>query len=100
MIEATHQSAIARFSCLQSILCCPRTKAELRLVPLQELLSFLAEDEDQRIPDGTIGAFVSDAEQIAYPLTEKFAYFLKDKSLRMYNERSRTTSIVGSKNSS
>jgi hypothetical protein len=63
MITPTDQLALARLSSLQTILCCPRTKTDLRLVPIEELLSYLSEDERQRMPDGTIGAFNSDAAE-------------------------------------
>lgn len=94
MITPTHQPAIARFSCLQTILCCPHTKTELRLVPLEELLSYLSKDESQRMPDGTIGAFISDAARRAYPLTERVAYFLEETSLRTCRDRSETASAT------
>jgi ubiquinone/menaquinone biosynthesis C-methylase UbiE/uncharacterized protein YbaR (Trm112 family) len=76
---------VGRFGSLQSILCCPRAKTELRLVPLEELLSWLAEGQSHRLPDGTIGAFISEAAQQAYPLTNKVAYFLDQSSLKIQN---------------
>jgi ubiquinone/menaquinone biosynthesis C-methylase UbiE/uncharacterized protein YbaR (Trm112 family) len=94
MITPTDQLALARLSSLQTILCCPRTKTDLRLVPIEELLSYLSEDERQRMPDGTIGAFISDAAQRAYPLTERVAYFLEETSLRTYRDRSETVSAT------
>jgi uncharacterized protein YbaR (Trm112 family) len=94
MITPTHQLALARLSSLQTILCCPRMKTELRLVPIEELLSYLSEDERQRMPDGTIGAFISDAARRAYPLTERVAYFLEETSLRTCRDRSETVSAT------
>lgn len=94
MITPTHQLALARFNSLQTILCCPRTKTDLRLLPIEELLSYLSEDERQRMPDGTIGAFISDAAGRAYPLTERIAYFLEETSLRTSRDRSETVSAM------
>jgi uncharacterized protein YbaR (Trm112 family) len=70
MNAQVQSQALARFSYLQKILCCPDTKVPLRLVGIEELCSSLADDQHQRIPDGTIGAFIADAMQRAYPLTE------------------------------
>ena len=80
------------FNALQKILCCPHTKIPLRLVGAEELCSSLTYDERQRIPDGTIGAFISDARQRAYPLTERVANFLEEDSLRVQTESSGTAS--------
>ena len=72
-----------RYGSLQDILCCPNTKGPLRLAGIEELLSCLSDAERERIPDGTIGAFMSDAINRAYPLTERVAYFLKQDSLEI-----------------
>lgn len=90
--KTAYEPSLARFSSLQAILCCPRTKTDLRLVPLEDLLSCLPEDERQRLPDETIGAFISDADRRAYPLTETIAYFLEHTSLRISSRFSETGS--------
>jgi len=92
--KTTYEPSLAKFSSLQAILCCPLTKTDLRLVPLEELLSYIPEDERQGLPDGTIGAFISDADRRAYPLTESTAYFLEQTSLRIGRDRPESRSAL------
>ena len=82
MDEEGYPSALDRFSRLRDILCCPITKAPLRMVATEELRPILAEGENERIPVGTVGAFISDELHRAYPLTQRVAYFLEQDSLR------------------
>jgi uncharacterized protein YbaR (Trm112 family) len=86
--------ARARFGSLQKILCCPDTKTPLRLVGIKELCSNLADDERERIPEGTIGAFISEALQRAYPLTERVVNFLKEGSLSVQTASSGTAASI------
>jgi ubiquinone/menaquinone biosynthesis C-methylase UbiE/uncharacterized protein YbaR (Trm112 family) len=76
-------SILDRYSSLQSIFCCPTTKGPLRLVGVEELRSCLPDAERERIPTGTLGAFISDATNRAYPLTERIADFLEQDSLEI-----------------
>ncbi len=55
----------------------------LRLVGIEELFSSLSNTERQRIPNGTIGAFISYASHRAYPLMERVADFLEQDSLQI-----------------
>ena len=75
------ESILDRYDPLREILCCPVTKEPLRLVEIDELLPCLSEAERGRVPEGTIGAFVSNAAGRAYPLTERVADFLAEDSL-------------------
>jgi ubiquinone/menaquinone biosynthesis C-methylase UbiE/uncharacterized protein YbaR (Trm112 family) len=90
---------LARFSSLQNILCCPHTKTRLRLVGIEELLASLSDSERARIPDQTIGAFISDAAHKAYPVTERVADFLAQDSLRIHTVSSATDSSMVAANS-
>jgi ubiquinone/menaquinone biosynthesis C-methylase UbiE/uncharacterized protein YbaR (Trm112 family) len=72
-----------RYVTLQGLFCCPHTKSPLRLVGIEELVDCVADAERERIPGGTIGAFISDAANRAYPLTERVASFLEQDSLKM-----------------
>ncbi len=90
--------ALARFSSLHNILCCPDTKTALRLVGIEELCSCLADGKRERIPDGTIGAFISDARQRAFPLTERLVNFLEQSSLPVRTEFSGTASSIAPTN--
>jgi len=66
-----------------------------RLVGIDELCASLADDDArERIPNGTIGAFISDGTQRAYPLTEAVANFLEQGSLRVRTASSRTASSI------
>ena len=86
--------ALARFSSLHNILCCPDTKTALRLVGIEELCSCLADGKRERIPDGTIGGFISDARQRAFPLKERLVNFLEQSSLPVRTEFSGTASSM------
>jgi hypothetical protein len=76
-------STLDRYGSLQNIFCCPKTKSSLRLVGIEELLSCVSDAERVRIPEGTIGAFLSAAISRAYPLTERIADFLEQDSLEI-----------------
>jgi SAM-dependent methyltransferase/uncharacterized protein YbaR (Trm112 family) len=96
------KSVLGRYSPLGDILCCPVTKEPLRLVEIGELLPCLSDAERGRVPEGTIGAFVSDATDRAYPLTERVVDFLDEDSLAIRASPSATaptTSADGIKRS-
>jgi uncharacterized protein YbaR (Trm112 family) len=86
---------LARFSSLHNIVCCPDTKTPLRLVGIKELCCSVADGERERIPEESIGAFISDVRQRAYPLTERVADFLEQDSLSLRVESSGTASRIG-----
>jgi SAM-dependent methyltransferase/uncharacterized protein YbaR (Trm112 family) len=90
MNTQTEPQAFDKFRNLQKILCCPETKAPLRLVGIEELRSSLADDGHEKISAETIGAFISDEMQRAYPLTERVANFLIDASLPVRTHASGT----------
>jgi SAM-dependent methyltransferase/uncharacterized protein YbaR (Trm112 family) len=79
----SQQSLLSRFAALQPILCCPVTRAPLRLVGIDGLLSSLPGDEVGRIPEGTVGAFISDKALRAYPVIGRVADLLERDSLRI-----------------
>ena len=58
-----------------------------------ELLECLPEDERRRVPDGTVGAFVSESSLTAYPIVGNIADFLEQDSLALSKEGSRKRSI-------
>src|SRR6516164_650562 len=61
MSTPVQPSILDRYGSLQHIFCCPKTKSSLRLVGIEELLSCVSDAERERIPEGTIGAFLSTA---------------------------------------
>jgi ubiquinone/menaquinone biosynthesis C-methylase UbiE len=63
-------------------------------VGIDELCSSLTDDERKRVPVGTIGAFISDATQRAYPLTERVVNFLEGGSLRVQTKSLGTASSI------
>jgi hypothetical protein len=67
-------------------------------VGIKELCSCLADGKRERIPDGTIGAFISDARQRAFPLTERLVNFLEQSSLPVRTEFSGTASSIAPTN--
>jgi ubiquinone/menaquinone biosynthesis C-methylase UbiE len=79
--SAPRESSLSRFLSLQSILCCPITGGPLRLLGIENLASMLADGEVGRIPEGTVGAFISDQALRAYPLIGRVADFLERDSL-------------------
>ena len=83
MSTPVQPSILDRYGSLQHIFCCPKTKSSLRLVGIEELLSCVSDAERERIPEGTIGAFLSAAISRAYPLTERIADFLEQDSLEI-----------------
>jgi len=52
-----------------------------------ELARRLPEEERYRIPKGTVGAFVSESAQTAYPIVGRIVDFLEQDSLQLSNER-------------
>ena len=72
---------------LQAILCCPHTKTTLSLITISELLKRLPEDERRRVPEGTVGAFVSESSLIAYPIVGRIVDFLEQDSLLLSKGR-------------
>jgi SAM-dependent methyltransferase/uncharacterized protein YbaR (Trm112 family) len=79
-------SILDRYRILQTILCCPITKGPLRLVGIDEFVPCLADTERKRVPDGSIGAFVSDANNRAYLLTDRLANFLQQDSIEIQTQ--------------
>jgi uncharacterized protein YbaR (Trm112 family) len=78
------QSAIPdRYWFLRTILYCPITKGPLRPVGIDEFLSFLPDTGRERVRHGTIGAFISVADNRVYPLAERVANFLKQDSIEI-----------------
>src|SRR5947209_11570131 len=61
---------------LGTILCCPKTKGPLRLMAADSLFSQLPPAERERLPPGTIAAFVSEKAGVAYPATAQIVSFL------------------------
>jgi SAM-dependent methyltransferase len=59
------------------------TKGPLRLVAIDDLISSLPDDEVKRIPEGTVGAFISDKASRAYPVIGRVANLLERDSLRV-----------------
>ena len=86
-------SLYPQFTDLQAVLCCPRSKSTLSLMTYSELLECLPEDERRRVPDGTVGAFVSESSLTAYPIVGNIADFLEQDSLALSKEGSRKRSI-------
>jgi uncharacterized protein YbaR (Trm112 family) len=84
--------AFDRFRALQEILCCPETRTPLRLVGIEELRSSLTDGGNEKVPPGTIAAFIADARQRAYPVSERVANFLEDASLPVRTASSETAS--------
>ncbi len=62
-------------------MCCPDTRSALRLVELADLEPRLAPRERDRIPPGTVGAFVSVASGKAFPFTRRIVSFLDRDAL-------------------
>ncbi|MEI7935842.1 MAG: class I SAM-dependent methyltransferase [Verrucomicrobiota bacterium] len=87
-------SILDRYSHLQTVLCCPRTKGPLRLVAIEDLLPLLSDAERQRIPEDTIGAFISDTINRAYPITSTAANFIEQDSLEIHDVSARAGSCV------
>ena len=83
MSTPVQPSNLDRYGSVQNIFCCPKTKSPLRLVGIDELLSCVSDAERERIPEGSIGAFVSAAISRAYPVTERIADFLEQDSLEI-----------------
>jgi SAM-dependent methyltransferase len=71
----------ARYRILEEIVCCPDTRSALRLVELADLEPRLAPGERDRIPPGTVGAFVSLASRKAFPFTQRIVSFLDRDAL-------------------
>jgi len=71
----------ARYRILEEIVCCPDTRSALRLVELADLEPRLAPGERDRIPTGTVGAFVSVSSGKAFPLTRRIVSFLDRDAL-------------------
>lgn len=83
-----HQTSLhSQFAALQTILCCPRSKSALSLITTSELLSQLPEDERRRVPEGTVGAFVSETSLAAYPIVGRIVNFLEPDSLLLSKDR-------------
>jgi SAM-dependent methyltransferase/uncharacterized protein YbaR (Trm112 family) len=82
MTAQVESPTLVRVRFLHGILCCPITKAPLRLVGVDELLSNLAESERGRVSVGTVGAFISDVAGRAYPFSERIVSFLDRDALR------------------
>src|ERR1700693_3372631 len=83
-----HQTSLhSQFAALQTILCCPRSKSALSLITASELLRQLPEDERRRVPEGTVGAFVSETSLVAYPIVGRIVNFLESDSLLLSKNR-------------
>jgi ubiquinone/menaquinone biosynthesis C-methylase UbiE/uncharacterized protein YbaR (Trm112 family) len=80
-------STLSRFAPLQNILCCPRSGSALSLVTTSELVARAPEEERSRIPEETVGAFVSESLQTAYPIVGGIVDFLEQDSLRLSRDR-------------
>ena len=80
-------SPLSQFSRLQTIACCPNSRSALSLVTTSELVRRLPEEERVRVPEGTIGAFLSESAQTAYPIVGGIVCFLEQDSLRLSRER-------------
>ena len=76
-------SPLSRFAPLQTIVCCPDSRSALSLVNTVELVRRLPEEERPRVPEGTVGAFVSESSQTAYPIVGGIVCFLDQNSLRL-----------------
>ena len=80
-------SPLSQFTPLQTIVCCPRSRSALSLITASELVRRLPEEERFRIPEGTVGAFVSESSQTAYPIVGRIVDFLEQDSLRLSNDQ-------------
>jgi uncharacterized protein YbaR (Trm112 family) len=76
-------ASLMSFAPLQRIVCCPFSKKPLILMTLQGLLSHLPENEVKRIPTGTVGAFVSRNQMLAYPIIDYIVDFLQEDALKL-----------------
>jgi ubiquinone/menaquinone biosynthesis C-methylase UbiE/uncharacterized protein YbaR (Trm112 family) len=79
---------LAPFLELQAILCCPQSKSSLSLVSAAELLPRLPKDQLSRVPEGIVGAFVSEASLTAYPIVGRIINFLELESLKLSQRES------------
>ena len=77
-------SLLSRFAPLQTIICCPHSRSALSLVNTVELIKRLPEEERPRVPEGAVGAFVSESSQTAYPIVGRIVCFLDQDSLRLW----------------
>jgi SAM-dependent methyltransferase/uncharacterized protein YbaR (Trm112 family) len=96
MTETSHLSQLAE---LQEILCCPRTKSDLSLITVSELLKRLPRDEQPRVPEGTTGAFVSNSSLTAYPIVGRVIDFLEQDSLSLAKDGGRPAAVDGADSS-
>jgi ubiquinone/menaquinone biosynthesis C-methylase UbiE/uncharacterized protein YbaR (Trm112 family) len=80
-------SSLSQFAPLQTIVCCPNSRSALSLVTTSELVKRLPDEERLRIPEGTVGAFVSESSQTAYPIVGRIVCFLGQDSLRLSKDR-------------
>jgi ubiquinone/menaquinone biosynthesis C-methylase UbiE len=80
-------SLLSQFAPLQTIVCCLQSRSALSLITTSELARRLPEEERHRIPAGTIGAFVSESSQTAYPIVGQIVDFLEQDSLRLSRDR-------------
>jgi ubiquinone/menaquinone biosynthesis C-methylase UbiE/uncharacterized protein YbaR (Trm112 family) len=81
------KSPLSQFSRLQTIVCCPNSRSALSLVTTSELVRLLPDEERVRVPEGTIGAFLSESAQTAYPIVGGIVCFLEQDSLRLSRDR-------------
>jgi ubiquinone/menaquinone biosynthesis C-methylase UbiE/uncharacterized protein YbaR (Trm112 family) len=93
-------SPLSYFAPLQAIVCCPRSRSALSLVTTSELVRLLPEEERCRIPEGTIGAFVSESSQTAYPIVEGIVDFLEQDSLKLSHDRPTKRTELDAENAS
>jgi SAM-dependent methyltransferase/uncharacterized protein YbaR (Trm112 family) len=84
-------SLFSQFHRLQEILCCPHSKAPLSLISVVALLERLPENERHRVPEGTVGAFVSEPLLTAYPIVGRIVDFLEQDSLPLSEVRNKWT---------
>jgi len=82
-LSTTHGAALARFEALLRIVCCPYTKKPLTLVDADQLSARLPPDQRVRVQADTIGAFVSEAAGLAFPIVGRIADFLEQDALRL-----------------
>lgn len=93
-------SPLSQFTPLQTIVCCPHSRSALSLFTTSELVRRLPEEERYRIPEGTIGAFVSESSQTAYPIVGRIVDFLEQDSLRLSKDRPAERTELDAENAS
>jgi uncharacterized protein YbaR (Trm112 family) len=89
--EQIDQTDVTHFEPLQAIVCCPASKSSLKLVQLAQLLERLPEGGREPLPEGMIGAFVSESSLKAYPIIGGIVDFLDQDALSLSKEQALST---------